>query len=195
MDGKQAVIWGLQDISVGSSATMQGGGSSSGLASSVNSATHALSNAVIQRAVLLEHKSNFKVPLGVTISCLPSNEMTGFGEGYCYTVLPESVNTVPLKLFEATDESEEGHRWRKVCVCVLTPLEDCTLRRVACDELGAQEYPKYNAGNLEKQGVLETTDCTYAFVHQNHPAVALLRANKVRTVPMLSTLSGFMLDP
>lgn len=79
--------------------------------------------------------------------------MTGFGEAYCYTVLPESNNTVPIKLFEATDESEEGHRWRS-------------------------QYPKYNASNLEKHGVLETTDCAYVFVHQNHPAVALLRANK-----------------
>ena len=153
VDGKQAVIWGLQDLSVGSSISSASPGGGGGISSSVNSATHALSNAVIQKAVLLEHKSNFKVPLGVTINCLPSNEMTGYGEAYCYTVLPESINTVPLRLFEASEQSEDGQRWRR-------------------------EYPKYNASNLEKQGVLETTDCTYAFVHQNHPAVALLRANK-----------------
>ena len=79
--------------------------------------------------------------------------MTGFGEAYCYTVLPESTNTVPTKLYEAGEESEEGNRWRK-------------------------EYPKYNTATLEKHGVLETGDCAYVFVHDKHPAVALLRANK-----------------
>lgn len=107
VEGKQAVIWGLQDV-VGAASGANGLGSGS----THNSATHALSSAVIQSAVLLEHKSTFKVPLGVTINCLPCNEMTGFGEAYCYTVLPESNNTVPTQLFQATDESEEGNRWR-----------------------------------------------------------------------------------
>ena len=105
VDGKQTTIWGLQDIAGG-----MGGDASATHAS----ATHALSNAIVKSAILLEHKSTFKVPLGISISCLPSNEMTGFGEAYCYTVLPESTNTVPTKLYEAGEETEEGNRWRKV---------------------------------------------------------------------------------
>lgn len=41
-----------------------------------------------------------------------------------------------------------------------------------------KEYPKYKKANLEKHGVLETGDLAYLFVHQMHPAIALLRANK-----------------
>ena len=31
---------------------------------------------------------------------------------YCFTVLPESTNMVPMKVYEADDSSEEGMRWR-----------------------------------------------------------------------------------
>ena len=41
-----------------------------------------------------------------------------------------------------------------------------------------QEYPQYNASNLEKEGVLEMPNSSYYFVHENHPAITLLRANK-----------------
>lgn len=58
VDGKQAVIWGLQDLALNSSATTVNSSSSTH-----NSATHALGNAVIQQAVLLEHKSDFQVLL------------------------------------------------------------------------------------------------------------------------------------
>lgn len=70
---------------------------------SASSSIHCLGSATIHRAVLLEHKSTFKVPLGISISCLPSNEMTNTGEGYCYTVLPESTNNTPLTLYEHSE--------------------------------------------------------------------------------------------
>lgn len=117
------------------------------------SATHALGNAVIKRAVLIEHKSSFKVPLGVSISCLPSTEMTGFGEAFCYTILPESTNNVPLSLFEASEEGDVTAKWRR-------------------------DYPKYHSGNLETHGILDAKDCSYTFVHKFHPSIALLRGNK-----------------
>ena len=41
-----------------------------------------------------------------------------------------------------------------------------------------QEYPKYKKANIDKHGILETGDLAYLFVHQTHPAIALLRANK-----------------
>lgn len=136
----------------GGSGGVGGSASSSSMLTHV-SATHALSNAVVKRAVLIEHKSTFRIPLGVSISCLPSTEMTGFGEAFCYTVLPESTNNVPLSLYEASDEGDEGAKWRR-------------------------DYPKYHSGNLETHGTLDAKDCIYTFVHKHHPAIALLRGNK-----------------
>ena len=122
-------------------------------AASAASSVHALNSAIIHRAVLLEQKNTFEVPLGVTISCLPSNEVTHCGEGYCYTALPQTTNCNPLTLYEHTLDSAESLKWRK-------------------------EFPKYNKQNLEKQGVMDVADFNYLFVHENHPVVALLRANK-----------------
>lgn len=120
---------------------------------SASSSIHALGSAIIHRAVLLEQKSTFKVPLGITINCLPSNEMTNCGEGYCYTALPETSNHIPLTLYEHNEDSIESMKWRK-------------------------EYSKYNKTNLEKQGTMEVADFDYLFVHETHPVIALLRANK-----------------
>jgi hypothetical protein len=91
--------------------------------------------------------------IGVTIQGVQSKEVTGFGEEYCFTVLPESTNMVPMKVYEADESSADGIRWR-------------------------QEYPKYKKANIDKHGILETGDLAYLFVHQTHPAIALLRANK-----------------
>ena len=56
VDGKQAAIWGLQDI-----ASYGGVGADSTTTTTHASATHALSNAIVKSAILLEHKSSFKV--------------------------------------------------------------------------------------------------------------------------------------
>ena len=48
--------------------------------------------------------------------------------------------------------AEEGNQWRK-------------------------DYPKYNATNIETEGVLEVQNCPYVFVHQDHPVISLLRHN------------------
>ncbi len=170
MEGKQSSIWGIQELlgSVCSSSSMNsaaqnhnnpgmgnGGVSAMGNVDATThaSATNILATAMIKEVHLLEHKSTFKVPLGVVINCLPSHEMTALGEAFCYTVLPDSINTVPLKLFQASEDCEESLRWK-------------------------QEYPKYNASNLETEGVMEMSNSSYYFVHENHPAITLLRANK-----------------
>lgn len=140
MEGRQAAIWGIQELGggmgssdgMGSScqnniqSNMQSGmnnnnnntdcmGASSSTSSTLhthNSATHVLGNAVVLRAKILQEKCTFKVPIGVTVSCLPSNETTASGESYCYTVLPESTSSVPIVLFESSEENENGNRWR-----------------------------------------------------------------------------------
>lgn len=168
MEGQEPVVWGLQVrmccclvytpcLSL-NACLVQGSGYSHNTSfgkdmASASCSIHALGSAIIHRAVLLEHKSTFKVPLGVTINCLPSNEMTSTGEGYCYTVLPESSNKTPLTLYEHSEDSAESMKWRK-------------------------EYSKYNKANLEKTGTMEVADFDYIFVHETHPVIALLRANK-----------------
>jgi hypothetical protein len=119
MEGKQSSIWGIQELlgSLSPSATFSatsGAGAGNVDATTHASATNILATAMIKEVHLLEHKSTFKVPLGVVINCLPSHEMTASGEAFCYTVLPDSVNTVPLKLFQVC-----------VCVCVCVCLLAC----------------------------------------------------------------------
>lgn len=165
MEGKQSTVWGIQDL-LGSSpsvfASSSAGGStnaaSAGGNSIVDATTHAsatniLAKAELKEVTVLGEKSTFEVPIGVVINCLPRHEMTANGEAFCYTVLPKSATSTPFKIFEAGEDCEEVLRWK-------------------------QEYPNYNASNLEKEGVLDMSNASYYFVHENHPAITLLRANK-----------------
>lgn len=106
VEGKQATIWGIQDL-INSSA-FSSTNSTDGVTHA--SATNILSTAIMKEVHLLEHKSTFKVPLGVVINCLPSHEMTSSGEAFCYTVLPDSSSSVPLKLFQSMEDNEESVR-------------------------------------------------------------------------------------
>jgi hypothetical protein len=40
-----------------------------------------------------------------------------------------------------------------------------------------KQYPKYNASNLETEGVLNVEHNPWVFVHQDHPIIDILRAN------------------
>jgi hypothetical protein len=115
-------------------------------------ATNQLRTALIHEVKLIEHRSTFPVPMGVNIECVPSNEKTDMGDGYAYTVLPHSIISVPQVLYQCDVGAEEGNQWRK-------------------------DFPKYNAGNIEKEGILEVQNCPYVFVHQDHPVIMLLRHN------------------
>lgn len=97
-------------------------------------------------------RSTFPVPMGVSIECVPKQEKTDLGEGYAYTILPHSKISSPHVLYRCDVGAEEGNQWRK-------------------------EYPKYNASNIETEGVLEVQNCPYVFVHQDHPVISLLRHN------------------
>ena len=118
-----------------------------------NSATNCLRNAVIKKATILESRSTFPVPLGVSISCLPSDEVTFSGEKYAYTVLPLTSSTTPNHIFEAKITTQDSEQWTR-------------------------NYRQYNSSNLETHNVLEVQKCPYLFVHEDHPVIELLRINK-----------------
>ena len=118
----------------------------------LSSSTNALRNAYIVACRLLEYRSTFPVPLGVSMSCIPNNELTETGERFAFTALPLSNNTHPYMLFEADASQSEGIAWRKA-------------------------FPEYTDGNLETHNILEVQGCPYVFVHEKHPAVHLLNAN------------------
>jgi hypothetical protein len=113
-----------------------------------------LQNAILHKVTLLEIKNDFPINLGVTMSCIPSDEATRLGNRFCLTTFANSHNPNPLVLFEADAASTEAVAWR-------------------------QNYPTYNNSNLEKEGVLELgTQQNYLFMSKNHPVVEILRTNK-----------------
>ena len=118
------------------------------LASSINS----LRNAYIVSCRLLEQRSTFPVPLGVSMTCIPNNELTETGDRYAFTALPNSSNTHPHVLFEADASQSEGFEWRK-------------------------SFPEYTSENLDSQNIIDVQGCPYVFVHEKHPIINLLRAN------------------
>lgn len=66
----------------------------------------------------------------------------------------------------------------EVTVVAALAIARACVRAQTLTDPGRKEFPKYNSANLEKHGVLETSDCAYVFVHENHPAVGCLRVNK-----------------
>ena len=125
-----------------------------GLGSEVDTqvATNQLRTALIHELKVLQDRSTFPVPLGVTINCVPAHEMTDLGERFAYTVLPGMQNSVAQTIYQCDTGSEEGLQWRK-------------------------DYPKWTAANLETEGVLHVDNNPWVFVHETHPVVALLRHN------------------
>lgn len=115
-------------------------------------ATNQLRTALIHEVNVLEHNSTFPVAMGVKINCIPAQEITDLGQAYAYTVLPMSRLATSHNIYKCDVSAEEGHNWRN-------------------------EYPKWNANNLETEGVLEVANCSYVFVNQEHPIIALLRSN------------------
>lgn len=114
---------------------------------------NSLSTAVIKKATILEQQSNFPIPLGVTVSCLPSEECTDDGEKYLCTVLPNMKSNYPQVVFEADTNSVESLKW-------------------------SQSYPGFNGNNLESHEVMDVLNAPYVFVRDKHPVISLLRANK-----------------
>jgi len=116
-------------------------------------ATNALKGATIVSARLLETRNEYPFTLGVTVSCLPRNEIVDTGDKYTYTALPKSSVSSPYTLFEADSRTQDSQNWRK-------------------------KYSEYNGTNLETQGVLEVKNCPYVFVKDTHPVIDVLRDNR-----------------
>jgi hypothetical protein len=109
-------------------------------------------NGLIRSVTLKEAHSTFPCPLGVTISCVPSNEVTDLGDRYAYTVLPNSIISSPQTIYTCDSSIQENAAWR-------------------------QQYGKWNKANLESEGVIPIPNQTFCFVHCDHPVVGLLRHN------------------
>ena len=114
--------------------------------------TNQLRTALIHELKIVQDRSTFPVPLGVSINCVPAHEMTDLGDRYAYTVLPHMQNSVGQVIYQCETGSEEGQQWRK-------------------------DYPKWTASNLETEGVLHVDNNAWVFVHETHPVIALLRHN------------------
>ena len=146
LDGKHASIFGIDDSfgtcleGTGSDA---GGGHGSGpggssmlLNADLAAATNALRNVTITKATLLQSYNTFGVPLGVTVSCLPKNEVVDTGDKYTFTTIPNTAVNTPYMLYEAGDTHSQAMEWMR-------------------------NYGKFNAGNLRTTDVLRVRSCYY----------------------------------
>jgi hypothetical protein len=115
-------------------------------------ATNQLRTALVHEITLMEHRSTFPVPLGVSMAGIEGGERTDAGESFLHTVLPFSVITTPQQLHKCDTGIEEGAQWRK-------------------------NYPNFNATNIETEGILPVQQKAFVFVHEDHPIIDLLRHN------------------
>ena len=165
MQGTQAAVWRpvegmqLKVFGLGADADAQ-------------VATNQLRTALIHEVLLLEHRSTFPVAMGANIECIPNHEKTDMGDGYAYTVLPQSVINTPHVLYQCDVGAEEGNQVRPAPVLPRIIAGSDARRRQ-----WRKEFPKYNSSNIDTEGILEVTGCPYVFVHQEHPVIMLLRHN------------------
>ena len=117
------------------------------------SSTSILSQAVLKEATVIEYSSTMPCPVGVSISCVPSTEVTRTGKGYAFIALPETSNNHALCIYKNDATTAESMAWR-------------------------EQYPEYTSLNLETHGVLNVQGEGFVFVSKTHPVIDLLRANK-----------------
>jgi hypothetical protein len=157
VDGKAASIFGIQDtvgMSPSTADSISGGaGGNMMLNADLAAATNALRNVTITKATLLQTQNTFELPMGVTVSCLPRNEVVDTGDRYTFTTIPNTTVNTPSTLYEAGESHQQAMEWRKT-------------------------FGKFTSANLATEDVLEVPNCSYVFVHENHPVVNLLRINK-----------------
>jgi hypothetical protein len=85
VEGKGASIFGID-------------GNSPSIDTDFTSATNAIKNVTIRKATLLQSFNTFPVALGVSINCLPHNEVVDTGDKYTFTTIPNTaVNTPSVK--------------------------------------------------------------------------------------------------
>lgn len=156
VDGKTASIFGVKDTIGTSSFASDPMSCNSGgmmLNADLAAANNALRNVTITKATIVQSQNNFGVPLGVTINCLPRNEVVDTGDRYTFTTIPNTTVNTPFVLYEAGESHQQAIEWQK-------------------------SFGKFTSANLATEDVLEVPNCSYVFVHENHPVVNLLRINK-----------------
>lgn len=161
VEGKHASIFGIDDTfdmtamgaDAGGGCPGGSGGGSMLLNADLAAATNALRNVTITKATLLQSYNTFGVPLGVTVSCLPKNEVVDTGDKYTFTTIPNTAVNTPSQLYEAGNNHLQAMEW-------------------------VRNYGKFNSSNLKTQDVLRIPGYPYVFVHENHPVIHLLRINK-----------------
>jgi hypothetical protein len=118
----------------------------------LGAAIKVLQSTWLVKAIVLEQKNSFPVPLGINVSCIKGQEHVDTGECYTFTSLPMTHNPTPLTIFEADASAQTSQEWRRM-------------------------YGEYNVNNLDTHNVLEVANQSYVFVHENHPVISLLKAN------------------
>jgi hypothetical protein len=116
-------------------------------------ATCQLNSALMHEVTILQQHSDFPVPLGVHLNCVPPKEFTEIGDAYSYTVLPNSKMSTPETIFKAQPLSEDMYDWHET-------------------------FPGYNDKNLDTEGIMHVKNHGMCFIDVQHPAVAVLRANQ-----------------
>jgi hypothetical protein len=86
----------------------------------------------LAQATLLQSYNTFGVPLGVSVSCLPKNEVVDTGDKYTFTTIPNTAVNTPSTLYEAGDTHAQAMEWMR-------------------------NYGKFNAGNLRTTDVLRVS--------------------------------------
>jgi hypothetical protein len=117
------------------------------------SAAALIKTAYLHKVTVLEYLNGFPLPLGVSISCVPSRECTRTGAAYAFSTLPEVTNTTPQVIYQNEASTHESMSWRA-------------------------QYPEYNVNNLDTHGVLNVQGENFVFVSKAHPVIDLLRINK-----------------
>jgi hypothetical protein len=93
-------------------------------------AMNAIKNVSIRKATLLQSYNTFPVALGVSVNCLPHNEVVDTGDKYTFTTIPNTAVNTPSVLFETGETVSQASEWRK-------------------------NYAKFTNSNLETQDVLK----------------------------------------
>ena len=113
---------------------------------------NSMRDGVIKRVSVEGYTNTFPFTLGVSLSCVEPQEVTDLGERFAYTVLPQSSSTVAQEVYTHEPGTQENAVWQA-------------------------SYSQWNKSNLETQGVMDTTNQPYVFVHMSHPAIGILKYN------------------
>jgi len=112
-----------------------------------------LSRAMIRSVTVLESNTNIDEIVSIQVDGLPPKEFTSNGDGASFFLTGEGKVSQPQEIFNMSGNTELGLAWMK-------------------------QYPTYTSINLEEEGVMKLPGASYYFVHIEHPAVHMLKANE-----------------